>query len=72
VQELAMKAYKVLGVKGMARVDFFYTGDELYLNELNTIPGFTPTSMFPKLWDASGLPYPKLLLRLVELARERA
>jgi len=71
VQEMAVKAYRVLGVRGMARVDFLMdeTG-ELYLNELNTIPGFTPFSMYPRLWQASGLTYPELLSRLVELALE--
>jgi D-alanine-D-alanine ligase len=57
----------------MARVDFFVeknTG-EIYLNELNTIPGFTSISMYPKLWEASGLAYPRLLDRLIELAMER-
>ncbi len=69
VQELALKAYRLLGVRGMARVDFFLTpAGEVYLNELNTIPGFTPFSMYPKLWQASNLPYPQLLERLVELA----
>ncbi len=72
VEELAIKAYKAIGVRGMARVDFFLTEDgELYLNELNTLPGFTPTSMFPRLWQASGVSYPELLMRLVELARAR-
>ena len=68
VQELALKAYKVLGVRGMARVDFFLAEGELYLNELNTIPGFTPTSMYPRLFEAGGVAYPELLRRLVELA----
>ncbi len=71
VQEMAIKAYRVLSVRGMARVDFFMDGSgELYLNELNTIPGFTPFSMYPRLWQASGLAYPDLLRRLVELALE--
>ncbi|SDE85525.1 D-alanine-D-alanine ligase [Thermus arciformis] len=70
VQELALKAYKLLGLRGMARVDFFLAEGELYLNEVNTIPGFTPTSMFPRLFAAGGLPYPELLRRLVELALE--
>jgi len=71
VQEMAIKAYRVLGVRGMARVDFFMDeSGELYLNELNTIPGFTPFSMYPRLWQASGLAYPELLRRLVELALE--
>jgi len=68
VQETALKAYKVLGLRGMARVDFFLSEGELYLNEVNTIPGFTPTSMFPRLFLAKGLTYPELLRRLVELA----
>ncbi len=71
VQEMAVKAYRVLGVRGMARADFFLTRErELYVNELNTIPGFTPFSMYPKLWQASGRTYPELLSRLVELALE--
>jgi len=72
VGELAIKAYQAIGVRGMARVDFFLAEDgDLYLNELNTLPGFTPTSMFPRLWEASSLRYPELLRRLVELALER-
>jgi D-alanine-D-alanine ligase len=57
----------------MARVDFLLSGDtgKLFLNELNTIPGFTDISMYPKLWEASGLPYAELIDRLVELALER-
>ena len=57
----------------MARVDFFYEEDGrgFLVNEANTIPGFTPISMYPKLWEASGLPYAKLVDRLVELALER-
>ncbi len=70
VQELALKAYRLLGLRGMARVDFFLAEGELYLNEVNTIPGFTPTSMFPRLFAAKGLDYPELLKRLVELALE--
>jgi D-alanine-D-alanine ligase len=67
----ATAAYRILGVRGMARVDFFLSEKgELYLNEFNTIPGFTPTSMYPKLWQASGLSYPDLLDRLVRLALE--
>jgi D-alanine-D-alanine ligase len=60
-------------VEGMARVDFFYEegGRGLLVNEVNTIPGFTPSSMFPRLWAASGLAYPELLDRLVTLALER-
>jgi D-alanine-D-alanine ligase len=73
VQTLAVEAFKALRVDGMARVDFFYEEDGrgLLVNELNTIPGFTPISMYPKLWEASGLPYPKLIDELVQLAVER-
>jgi D-alanine-D-alanine ligase len=73
VRQLAVKAYRAIDCQGMARVDFLLDRDngELYLNELNTIPGFTSISMYPKLWEASGLPYPKLVDRLIELAVER-
>ncbi len=70
VQELALKAYRLLGIRGMARVDFFLSEGEIYLNEINTIPGFTPTSMYPKLFQAAGLSYPELIRRLLELALE--
>ena len=68
-----MKAFKAIDCQGMARVDFLLdkNTDELYLNELNTIPGFTSISMYPKLWEACGLPYPRLVDRLIELAMER-
>jgi D-alanine-D-alanine ligase len=72
-QRIAVEAFRLLDCCGMARADFFLckrTG-AIYLNELNTIPGFTPISMYPKLWEASGLPYPDLLDRLVELGLER-
>jgi D-alanine-D-alanine ligase len=72
-QQLAVRAFKAIDCQGMARVDFLLDrdGDELYLNELNTIPGFTNISMYPKLWEACGLPYPELVDRLIELALER-
>jgi D-alanine-D-alanine ligase len=73
VRRMAVSAYKAIDCAGMARVDFFLekaTG-KVILNELNTIPGFTSISMYPKLWDASGLPYPALVDRLIELALER-
>ncbi|MDI7274790.1 MAG: D-alanine--D-alanine ligase [Anaerolineae bacterium] len=72
-QELAVRAFKALDCAGMARVDFLLCRDtgQLYINELNTIPGFTSISMYPKLWEASGLPYPRLIDRLIELAIER-
>lgn len=72
-RELALKAYQAIDCSGMARVDFFLDRDtgELFVNELNTIPGFTKISMYPKLWDASGITYPELINRLIELALER-
>lgn len=73
MQSLALDAYRALRVEGMARADFLYEEDGRgpLLNELNTIPGFTPISMYPKLWEASGKSYPKLIDELVELAIER-
>jgi len=70
---VALRAFKAVDAEGMARVDFFIERDteRVVLNEINTIPGFAPTSMFPKLWAASGLPYGELVARLVELALER-
>jgi len=72
-RSMAVRAFQSVDAAGMARVDFFMerTTGRLLLNELNTIPGFTRISMYPKLWEASGLPYPKLIERLVELAIER-
>jgi D-alanine-D-alanine ligase len=73
VRDLAIRAFKAVDGSGMARVDFLMvrrTG-RIFLNELNTIPGFTPISMYPKMWEASGLPYRKLLDRLIALALER-
>ena len=72
-RSMAMRAFQAVDAAGMARVDFFLerTSGRLLLNELNTIPGFTRISMYPKLWEASGLPYPKLIERLIELAIER-
>ncbi len=73
VRRIAVAAFRAVDGAGMARVDFFLdrlTG-RLYLNELNTIPGFTPISMYPKLWAASGIPYPELLDRLIALALEQ-
>lgn len=73
IRALAVKAFRVLELAGLARVDFFLErhGARVYLNEVNTLPGFTPISMFPKLWEASGVPYPRLLERLVDLAVDR-
>jgi D-alanine-D-alanine ligase len=73
IQDLAVQAYKAIDAAGMARVDFFIDKDsgEVYLNELNTIPGFTRISMYPKLWDTTGMPYAELVDRLIELALQR-
>jgi len=74
VRRLAVHAFRVLELRGMARVDFFLdrATSQLYLNEPNTIPGFTSISMYPKMWEASGLPYPALVARLIDLALEAA
>ncbi|MGD9405505.1 MAG: D-alanine--D-alanine ligase family protein, partial [Anaerolineae bacterium] len=71
--QLAIRAYRAIDCAGMARVDFLLDrkDGELYLNEVNTLPGFTPISMYPKLWEASGLSYPELIDRLIQLALER-
>jgi D-alanine-D-alanine ligase len=71
VRRLAVEVFKIVGCSGMARVDFFVTDDGVLVNELNTIPGFTSTSVYAKLWDASGVPYAELLDRLLDLALER-
>jgi D-alanine-D-alanine ligase len=73
VQDLAVRTYRAIDCAGMARVDFLLSGETeaLYVNEVNTIPGFTRISMYPKLWQASGVPYPELIDRLIELALER-
>lgn len=72
IQEMAIVAYRILCCEGMARVDFFLREDgSIAVNEINTIPGFTKISMYPKLWMASGLSYTQLLDRLIELAIER-
>ena len=72
IQELAIKAFKVLACEGMARVDVFLRNDtEVLVNELNSIPGFTKISMYPKLWEASGISYTELIDRLIQLALER-
>lgn len=72
VQEEALKVFKTLDCEGMARVDFFMKPDgTLIVNEVNTVPGFTKISMYPRLWGLSGLSYPKLIDRLIELAFER-
>jgi D-alanine-D-alanine ligase len=71
VRELAVQAFAYAGCEGLARVDFFVDGEEVLVNELNTMPGFTPTSVYAKLMSASGIAYPELLDRLCRLAIER-
>ena len=72
VQRLAAEAFEALGCEGLARVDCFYTDDgRVIINEINTMPGFTPTSMYPRMWAASGLDYPDLIDELLSLALER-
>jgi D-alanine-D-alanine ligase len=73
IREQAIEAFQALELSGMARVDFFLEKqtDRILVNEVNTLPGFTPISMYPKLWEATGLTYRGLLTRLIDLARER-
>ena len=75
IRRLAVSAFQATEGAGMARVDFFYRadgdGERVWINELNTIPGFTSISMYPKLWEASGVSYPELLERLIDLAIDR-
>jgi D-alanine-D-alanine ligase len=72
VREIAVAAYKIMGCRGLARVDFFVRGDgEIILNEINTLPGFTSISMYPKLFEASGLPYSQLIDKLIAYALEK-
>lgn len=73
LRRLAVECYRAVECEGMARVDFLLerATDQLYINEINTIPGFTSISMYPKMWEYTGLAYPKLIDRLIELALER-
>lgn len=68
MQEIARRAFQAIGGQGLSRVDFFLTKDGFFVNEINTMPGFTPLSMFPSLWQASGIEYPKLIDELIDLA----
>ena len=72
IQNLAIEACKAINAYGLARVDFFYQENkqQIYINEVNTLPGFTATSMYPTLWEASGLKLEKLVASLIETARE--
>ncbi|GAB3411396.1 D-alanine--D-alanine ligase family protein [Schumannella luteola] len=69
MQRIAARAFDAIGGSGLARVDFFFTGTEFVINEINTMPGFTPISMFPACWQATGLSYPELITELIELGR---
>jgi D-alanine-D-alanine ligase len=72
IQQLSVEAFEVMSIEGLARVDFFVLPDDrVVVNEVNTMPGFTPSSMFPRMWDATGLPYPELVDRLIQLALHR-
>jgi D-alanine-D-alanine ligase len=73
IQKIAVDAFRALELSGMARVDFFLEkkGGKIYLNEVNTIPGFTSISMYPKLWEASGISFRDLIDRLIELALDQ-
>ena len=73
IQEMAITAFKAIDGSGLSRVDFFYieaTG-EILINEINTFPGFTATSMYPKMWEASGIAFPDLLDKLIQFGLER-
>ncbi|MEL6930336.1 MAG: D-alanine--D-alanine ligase family protein [Cyanobacteria bacterium J06600_6] len=73
IREMAIKAFMAVDAAGLSRVDFFYVEetDEIFINEINTLPGFTSTSMYPQLWSHSGVPFPQLCDRLINLALER-
>ena len=71
MQAIAKQAFNALGCEGLARVDFFLTKDGFFVNEINTMPGFTPLSMFPSLWQASGIAYPDLIDELIQLALQK-
>jgi D-alanine-D-alanine ligase len=72
LQEMAIKAFRAVEACGLSRVDFFVTPEnKIFLNEINTLPGFTEISMYPKLWEATGIPYSKLIDRLISLGLER-
>lgn len=71
IRTYAVQAFEAVGCEGLARVDFFWTDEGLVINEINTMPGFTPYSMFPVLWQASGIPYAELVDRLLQLALRR-
>ena len=72
IQEMSIQAFKAVSAKGLARVDFFYLPEteEILINEINTLPGFTSLSMYPQLWQASGIPFTDLVDKLIKLAQE--
>lgn len=72
MKDMAIRAFKILDCSGIVRSDFFVTeNNEVYINEVNTMPGFTPVSMYPLLWQHTGVSYPQLIDNLIELAIER-
>ena len=73
IQQMALQAFAAVDAAGLARVDFFYVADtgQVLINEINTLPGFTATSMYPQLWENSGIPFPELVDQLIQLALER-
>ena len=71
LKELALAAYRAIDAAGMARVDFLVTSEEAYISEINTLPGFTATSMYPKQAEMAGIPFSELVDRLIQLAMER-
>src|SRR5699024_7557580 len=72
IRDYAIKAFQTIDGSGLARVDFFVTEDKkIYINEINTFPGFTPISMYPKLWEETGLSYGDLIAKLIELGIDR-
>lgn len=72
MRDLGVRAFDAIGAEGLSRVDFFLTEDGFVVNEINTMPGFTPISMFPRCWQESGLAYPALITELLEVAQSRA
>ncbi|MEM1426955.1 MAG: D-alanine--D-alanine ligase family protein, partial [Cyanobacteria bacterium P01_H01_bin.130] len=74
IQDLAIKAFQTIDVAGLSRVDFFYqpSTDEVFINEINTLPGFTALSLYPKMWETSGIELPELVHQLIQLALERS
>lgn len=72
MRDLAVRGFDAIGAEGLARVDFFLTDDGFVINEINTMPGFTPISMFPRCWQESGLSYPELIDELIQVALARA